>query len=551
MFRPVVFVFVSLHLGSSFGTYTKKYQPPSHHPDCKLQAGSQHDSDLDDNSKSQLQAYLNTISPPCQSGASEVQIPPLDIQPLIVSGPSANRNNLVFFSDGYTQTEHTKFLSDALRLAEDVSKNETFNTVQPLLNFWAAFTPSNHSGLGVDKPNDTPFGLYRIGSELRGVYVGHQKTGRAACDSLGSQCDVPIFLGNDPRYGGIGGDLVTITSSTLNGPLVLRHELGHNLIGVGEEYDGGDHYFGHNAAHDAQDIPWNHWLSNSTQKDKQGNPRVERAIMALQVYPWTLLNMSSPWSASFSSSGSYHRYSVQFSLSGIPQKEDLRVTLDGQDLKWTPRGGVGDDRWFYEFVVDSSLPNGQHEIKFELLNKGIEGSAQLCSTEILEYGKEEEFIAKPGFYSLYPTFSSTNKTSYRPTNADCLMRAVTKPNFCSICLETLWINLLRGISLIDDVKEKCSAGSSASPSAKVLEVNLIPLAHLRQDFSISEEAYSIIWRKDGQLLNQYTNQTKIKLDGAQTTGVYQVEVEYATPEIRISSQYLKATRKHIVKSDCT
>jgi hypothetical protein len=38
--------------------------------------------------------------------------------------------------------EREKFVSDALRLAEDVSKNQTFNTVQPLLNFWAAFSPS-------------------------------------------------------------------------------------------------------------------------------------------------------------------------------------------------------------------------------------------------------------------------------------------------------------------------------------------------------------------------------------------------------------------------
>jgi hypothetical protein len=38
--------------------------------------------------------------------------------------------------------EREKFVSDALRIAEDVSKNQTFNTVQPLLNFWAAFSPS-------------------------------------------------------------------------------------------------------------------------------------------------------------------------------------------------------------------------------------------------------------------------------------------------------------------------------------------------------------------------------------------------------------------------
>ncbi len=43
--------------------------------------------------------------------------------------------------------ERDKFVADALRLAEDVSKNQTFNTVQPLLNFWAAFTPSEEVGI--------------------------------------------------------------------------------------------------------------------------------------------------------------------------------------------------------------------------------------------------------------------------------------------------------------------------------------------------------------------------------------------------------------------
>ena len=38
--------------------------------------------------------------------------------------------------------ERDKFIQDARRLAEDVSSNQTFHTVQPLLNFWAAFSPS-------------------------------------------------------------------------------------------------------------------------------------------------------------------------------------------------------------------------------------------------------------------------------------------------------------------------------------------------------------------------------------------------------------------------
>ena len=41
-----------------------------------------------------------------------------------------------------TRDERDKFIEDANRLATDISGNQTFYTVKPLLNFWAAFTPS-------------------------------------------------------------------------------------------------------------------------------------------------------------------------------------------------------------------------------------------------------------------------------------------------------------------------------------------------------------------------------------------------------------------------
>jgi hypothetical protein len=87
--------------------------------------------------------------------------PPLDIKSLHISGLSSNRVNLVFFSDGCMYTtycaiyrficgiqtdtpdEQSKFMDDAARLAEDIIGNQTFSTVKPLLNIWAAFSPSN------------------------------------------------------------------------------------------------------------------------------------------------------------------------------------------------------------------------------------------------------------------------------------------------------------------------------------------------------------------------------------------------------------------------
>lgn len=52
--------------------------------------------------------------------------------------------------------------------------------------------------------DSTVYGLYRDGTELRGVYYQKPEVARAACQSTDA-CDYPILLGNDPFYGGLGG----------------------------------------------------------------------------------------------------------------------------------------------------------------------------------------------------------------------------------------------------------------------------------------------------------------------------------------------------------
>lgn len=165
---------------------------------------------------------------------------------------------------------------------------------------------------------------------------------------------------------------------------MLRHEIGHSIIEVGEEYDGGFAYFGVNAIRDTEDVTWAHWL---THKD---HSRVERSVMPMQAYPWTLLDVEKPWSFTFSSSGTYARHLVKFSLSGIPQADDLVVYLDGVDLGWTPRKDIGVDRWHYDLHFEHALREGEHVVEFSLRNRAIQGQAQLCSIEVLEYGSLEE-----------------------------------------------------------------------------------------------------------------------------------------------------------------
>ncbi|KAH9059979.1 IgA peptidase M64-domain-containing protein [Lactarius vividus] len=461
---------------------------------------------------------------------------PLEVTEITVSGPSSNRVDVTFFSDGYCASERHKFISDVSRLVKEISANQTFHSVAPLLNFWAAFTPSEESGVGVGGVPKKQVVTIISTTELRGLYYAKPEVARDACNSLGDRCDYGVLVGNDPLYGGIGGEFVTVTPSTVNGALVLRHELGHSIIGVGEEYDGGFAYFGPNSAHDVQNLPWAHWLS--TVPDSSSSPhtrRIERSIMPFQAYPWTILNTTAPWRSVFHSSGTYSRHLVRFSLSGLPAAHQLSVRLDGKGLPWAPLPGIGVDRWHYDIQRPDALSSGPHEVVFELLDSEQEGTAQLCSVEILEYGTEDEFDARPGVYGVFPTFSMDNKTTYRPTNEDCLMRRTVSLHFCSACAEALWLMLLKRVDLF----EEPGLDVYCFQSHTVIHTNLIPFGDKEQ-----EHLYKIQWRFNGNILDDYINHTELVLPG-DACGEVTVHVRLNIPEVQVDPEKLLSSQRRV------
>ncbi|KAI1276428.1 IgA peptidase M64-domain-containing protein [Xylaria sp. FL0933] len=450
--------------------------------------------------------------------------PPLEIQPLIINGPSENRIDLIFFGDGYTEDERDKFLADAMALATNVTDGQTFADVVPLMNFWAGYSPSAESGVGVGGvPLDTVYGLYRDGTELRGVYYDKPDVAHAACDSTDA-CDYPILLGNDPLYGGLGGEFTVVTASSINGPAVLRHELGHSIIDVGEEYEGGYAYFGVNSAQSTRSVPWKQWYT-----DPKAEPKIERTNMPIQAYPWTLLNTTQKWSANFTSAGTYDTYLLQFSVSGMTASNDLRVEVDGKDVGWEINPEVGVDRYIYNMKIDSALSPGAHELSFTLLNEDIQGTAQLCNLEVLEYGvAEEEFHFEQTYHGIYPTFSDVNATTYRPTNDYCCMRSIYSPNYCNACLEGMWLALLTPLSFIDNVTQIALPDGSTQVS-----LDLLPLAQFREIPIPHAEAYTILWygADENVVLEQWTNQTSAVLEPGVTE--FGVEVRFSSEQIRV------------------
>ena len=78
--------------------------------------------------------------------------------------------------------------------------------------------PQQGIGLHSSPLLGAPFGLYRPAGELRAVFAHHEERARGACrywrekGRAGGQggCDQPILLGNDPLYGGLGGEFTYV-----------------------------------------------------------------------------------------------------------------------------------------------------------------------------------------------------------------------------------------------------------------------------------------------------------------------------------------------------
>lgn len=97
--------------------------------------------------------------------------------------------------------------------------------------------------------------------------------------------------------------------------------------------------------------------------------------------------------------GVYPSNFIRFSVAGIPQSDQLTVHLDGKDIGWAVEEGIGKDRYFYEYldVEEGGFESGEHEIRFTLNYDGPDritesSGPQLCSVEVLEYGRFHEYV---------------------------------------------------------------------------------------------------------------------------------------------------------------
>ncbi|KAJ6648435.1 hypothetical protein Bhyg_03663 [Pseudolycoriella hygida] len=480
-----------------------------------------------------LETYTNMI---CKTRRSVPALPSTfkrhsrngpEIEKIINGGHQDNRIDVVFMGDGYTADERDQFFDDIRRLTNDMFNGDTFRSYLPVFNIWAVYVESAESGIGYDGAKDTAFRLYRSAGQLRGIYTGNATFARQICQLTGPNgCDYPSLIANDDYYGGLGGEFVISTKSNRTGTVVLRHEMGHNFIRVGEEYDDGSVYDGVNSA---SSLPmavtkWGHWLSTD-------RVREERAIYRLLEYPWADLSLGEQ-TFTFTSDGQYSRWYLDLSVSAAGEADSLEFELDGKILPWQSRGS--DDREFYDWFGDDAFSAGVHtfSVRSKTSSTNPDIPRMICSITLHEFGNEEEYEIDNDFVSAYPTWDSRRRITYRPTNAGCLMRNMTHNEFCPVCKEGMWYQFFQRISLIDGV----SVSKVVNPDkTKRVVVNTLKLGQLREiGTEVEGERLEIRWYRGGVETPQFKDQFEIDAE----SGSWSVSVRFYTPEVRYDPDVL-------------
>src|SRR3954463_5062416 len=155
---------------------------------------------------------------------AKAQIPPTGVGsatvvPLQVTGPAANRFNLVIAGDGYTAAEQDKFMQQVDKHLNIMWSIEPYKSYRNYINVYAIKIISAESGIDCD-PNltsprkDTILGMgfwggCNAGSVQRLVTVNNTVLSRYT--ALAPGVSQRLALGNSDTYGGAGGTYATAT----------------------------------------------------------------------------------------------------------------------------------------------------------------------------------------------------------------------------------------------------------------------------------------------------------------------------------------------------
>lgn len=169
-----------------------------------------------------------------------------EIIPILNTGDSAKRVDIVIVAEGYTQAERDKFVNDANTFittflgADNARLNAPFSTYKGFFNATALFFASAQSG--TDQPNNnvevnTYFNATQHGSDGRLLYGDGNKVELEIQKVLAANAhELTIVLVNTPLYGGAGGSIAWASAGNRLASELALHEIGHSFADLQDEY---------------------------------------------------------------------------------------------------------------------------------------------------------------------------------------------------------------------------------------------------------------------------------------------------------------------------
>jgi hypothetical protein len=160
--------------------------------------------------------------------------------PIKVSGPSANKVDLLVLGDGYTSADMKKFESDARRLTQHLFEVSPFRERASDFNVWAMAVPTQESG--ISRPSGgvhhaSPLGTrYDIFGSERYVLTLDNRALRDIAQY--APYEFIEILVNNETYGGGGifGQFSTAAASNAWANYLFVHEFAHHFAGLADEY---------------------------------------------------------------------------------------------------------------------------------------------------------------------------------------------------------------------------------------------------------------------------------------------------------------------------
>ncbi len=156
------------------------------------------------------------------------------------SGDPHSKVDVVILSEGYTQKEYQKFVSDIKHFTKVFFSQEPYKSLKNKFNIRGVFKASEESG--TDEPRSGIFKNTNLNSTFNSLGSARYlltRDNKAMRDMASAvPYDAIYIMVNHSRYGGGGiyNQFCTFTSDNKWSEYVFLHEFGHSFAGLADEY---------------------------------------------------------------------------------------------------------------------------------------------------------------------------------------------------------------------------------------------------------------------------------------------------------------------------